>query len=157
MNGHLRRHTLTRKLTGALRAAQTRTDFSEIAVSSSRPHYPHQELTHTIIGGIYGVYGGLGAGLLESVYANALSVRLRRLGLDVAREVPFTVVFDGVEVGHYRADLVCNNAVLVEVKAGEHLSPNAFHQTLNYLRLSKLGVALLVHFGPRLSFQRLAR
>lgn len=117
----------------------------------------HHELTHRIIGGVYGVYHDLGCGLLESVYSRALSVRLDRLGISVRREVPFTVMFDGVEVGLYRADLVCDDTVLVEVKAGELLPPKAFEQTLNYLRLSKLPVALLVHFGPRLSFQRLVR
>lgn len=126
-------------------------------MAASRPTYPHQELTRTIIRGAFGVFNGLGSGLLESVYANALGVRLRRLGISVVREVPFNVLFDGVEVGFYRADFVCDDKVLVEVKSGERLSPFAFEQTLNYLRLSGLEVALLIHFGPRLSFQRLVR
>ncbi len=126
-------------------------------MASPRPAYPHHELTRTIIRGAFGVFNGLGSGLLESVYANALGVRLRRLGIAVVREVPFKVLFDGVEVGSYRADLVCDGKVLVEVKGREQLPPFAFDQTLNYLRLSGLQVALLIHFGPRLSFQRLVR
>jgi GxxExxY protein len=126
-------------------------------VTSSHRVLPHHELTGRIIGGIYGVFNGLGSGLLETVYVSALSVRLHRLGIKVVREVPYTIVFDGVEVGHYRADLVCDDTVLVEVKAGDQLPPNAFAQTLNYLRISALPVALLVHFGPRLSYQRLVR
>lgn len=126
-------------------------------MSSTRPDYPHLEITRIVIRGIYGVYDGLGSGLAESVYSKALGVRLTRLGLAVAREVPFRVTFDGVDVGSYRADLVCNDTVIVEVKAGDHLAPSAVEQALNYLRVSNLPVAILVHFGPRLSFQRLVR
>ncbi|MHB1073327.1 MAG: GxxExxY protein [Gemmatimonadaceae bacterium] len=154
---HYRRYCRAPKRTDALRAAEKRTERSDPIVDSSPRVFPHHALTGTIIRGVYGVFNGLGSGLLESVYVNALSVRLDRLGVSVIREVPFTVIFDGVEVGVFRADLVCENTVLVEVKAGEGLPRNAFAQTLNYLRVSGLPVALLVHFGPRLSFQRLVR
>lgn len=112
------------------------------------------ELTGAIIAAFFVVYRGLGYGFLESVYANALCVELRRRGFKVQREVRVEVVYEGVVVGAFRADIVVNDRVLVEVKAAKALSSAEERQVLNYLKSTRLEVALLLHFGPQPRFRR---
>ena len=66
-------------------------------------------LSEQILAAFFYVYKALGFGFLESVYRNALCVRLQKIGLTVEREVPVEVVFDGVVVGRFRADIVVND------------------------------------------------
>jgi len=80
----------------------------------SEASYPHQDLTHEIIA----VYQALGFGFLEKVYLRALVVELGRRGLACRREVPFVIAYEGVEVGMYRADLIVESLVVVEVQSG---------------------------------------
>lgn len=112
------------------------------------------DLTGAIIGAFYCVHTHLGGGFLEAVYANALTVVLRDAGLQVEREVPFEIVFRGRVVGRYRADLVVEARVIVEVKAGRALEPAHAAQLLNYLRASGLATGLLLHFGASAQFKR---
>ena len=114
-----------------------------------------RELTSGIIECFFAVYNGLGFGMLESVYRHALVVELTQHGLDARQEVPVDVIYRGVEVGHFRLDVLVENKVAVEVKATELLSPTASRQLLNYLRASDLDVGLLLHFGPAARFHRL--
>lgn len=116
---------------------------------------PFGNLTYQIIGAFYAVYNALGYGFLESVYRNALVVELRRRGLRVSSEVAVEVHYLGTAVGHYRMDLVVEEKVLVEVKAGSAINPSAKAQLFNYLRASHLPIGLLLHFGPRPIHQRL--
>jgi len=111
-------------------------------------------LTREIIAAFYEVYNQLGFGFLEGVYANALALELRNRGAIVAREVPVRVSYRGDLVGEYRADMVVDGAVLVEVKATRVLDQHARQQTLNYLRGTHFEVGLLLHFGPRPHFER---
>src|SRR4029453_10603261 len=69
-------------------------------------HLPHGHLTNLIIGAGFAVHNVLGAGFLEAVYANALTVELRHRGVPVARNVAFAVVYRGCSVGRYVADLL---------------------------------------------------
>jgi GxxExxY protein len=114
----------------------------------------HHELTHIVIGAMYNVHTELGAGFLESVYANAVSVVLQNAGLRVEREVPFEVVFRGVVVGRYRADLIVDTKVVVETKALHRLGENGTKQLRNYLRAAGLSVGLLLNFGSRPEHKR---
>jgi GxxExxY protein len=113
-----------------------------------------EDLTRKVIGGFYYVHSSLGDGLLENAYVGALFVHLTRIGLAVRREVPVDVFFDGVPVGHYRIDLLVNDQLIVEVKAGPSLSEHDERQLRNYLRCSKLEVGLLFLFGPKPKFRR---
>lgn len=113
------------------------------------------ELTHGIIGAFYDVYNELPFGYLDAVYCGALAVELRERGHTVQREVPISVHYKGHAVGDYRADLLVDDAVIVEVKASRYPDPNGEHQLLNYLRATDCEVGLLFHFGPRPSFKRL--
>ncbi|MGC2742709.1 MAG: GxxExxY protein, partial [Candidatus Angelobacter sp.] len=82
-------------------------------------NYKHSELTETIIGVFYEVYNELGFGFLESVYRNSLRLALLEKGLSVEQEVAVSVFFRGHNVGDFRADLVINGTILVELKTAE--------------------------------------
>lgn len=122
----------------------------------SEASYPHQDLTHEIIAACYAVYQALGFGFLEKVYLRALVVELGRRGLSCRREVPFVIAYEGVEVGLYRADLIVESLVVVEVKTGLLLDPASVSQTLNYIRASGLPLGLVCYFGPTMKVRRVA-
>jgi len=115
----------------------------------------HDDLTQKIIGVFYDVYNELGCGFLESVYREAMRLALGQAGLKVQTEMPIPVWFRGELVGVFRADLVVNNVVLVELKACEALVREHESQTLHYLRATEIEVALLMNFGPMPRFKRL--
>ena len=115
----------------------------------------HDELTRTIIGAFYDVYNALGFGFLEQIYMNALAIALERAGLLVERERVYDVPFRDVTVGRHRVDMLVEKSVLVEGKATHVIVDADRRQTMNYLRCTQLDVALLLHFGPRPSFQRI--
>lgn len=117
--------------------------------------YKYSELTETIIGVFYDVYNELGFGFLESVYRNSLRLALIEKGLRVESEVPVSVFFRGVSVGDFRADLVVNEVILLELKTAEKIIPAHESQVLNYLRSTKLELGLILNFGPRPQVRRL--
>ncbi len=108
-----------------------------------------EHLTYAIIGAFYAVYNTLGHGFLESVYRNALVLELEHRGLSVAREVPVEVQYRGKAVGTFRMDLVVEGKVLIEIKASPTIGETERRQVSNYVRASRLSVALLLHFGPK--------
>ena len=77
----------------------------------------HHDTTGAILGAFYAVQSELGSGFLEAVYANALTVLLRAARLQVDRQALFEVVFHGVTIGMYRADLIVESKIVVEIKA----------------------------------------
>src|SRR6266702_143349 len=115
----------------------------------------HDDLTQKIIGVFYEVYNELGYGFLETVYREAMRLALIQAALHAAAEVPIQVRFRGELVGIFRADLIVNDTVLIELKACEALAREHESQTLNYLRATNTEVALLVNFGPTPLFKRL--
>jgi len=118
--------------------------------------YPHEEVTGEIIAAAFEVSNTLGCGFLEKVYENALTVEIRHRGLPVDQQVPIRVVYRDETVGDYVADLIVARTVLVEVKATILHQSVFIAQTLNYLRATRLPVALLLNFGqPRLRYKRL--
>src|SRR5438128_15828 len=100
------------------------------------PELLFHELTYTIIGGFWAVRSQLGPGFLEAVYANALAVLLREAGLHVEREVPFEIIFHGVRVGWYRADMIVESKILVETKVMRAVPEETRDVALNYLAAS---------------------
>ena len=114
-----------------------------------------RRLTGAIIASFYRVYDELGFGFLESVYVAALLVELTARGIRAQREALIDVYYRGVEVGHFRADLLVEGKVIVEIKASLAISEADRKQVLNYLRGTSLELGLLLHFGPKASFQRL--
>lgn len=115
---------------------------------------PHSRLTELIIGGMFEVHNTLGAGFLEAVYANALTIELRHRGLRVDRNVAFEILYRGVSVGRYIADLIVDQKVIVEVKAAKAIEVAHRAQVLNYLRASALEVGLVANFGSSVQFKR---
>jgi len=97
------------------------------------------------------VHRALGPGLLERVYEEVLAYELGRRGLDVRRQMPVPVVYDGrtFDVGH-RLDLVVADRVVVEIKSVETLLPVHFKQVLTYLKLTGLHLGLLMNFNEAL-------
>lgn len=112
------------------------------------------QTTRVIIGAFYYVFNRLGSGFLESVYHRALGNALERSGSHVEREAALSVAFEGQVVGEFRADLIVDRQVLVEVKAAEHIVAPHEAQIINYVRASGLPVGLLSNFGPRPSYRR---
>jgi GxxExxY protein len=116
----------------------------------------HSELTETILGVYYDVYNEIGHGFLESVYNNCMFLALAKVGMSVRREAPVPVYFRGQDVGQFKADLVIDNSVLIELKAVQNLDRSHEAQVMNYLRATELEVGLLLNFGsPRPQFRRI--
>ncbi len=106
------------------------------------------DLTGRILGVAFRVHTVLGPGLLESVYEVALAHELRKAGLLVATQVEMPVVYDGLRLDlAFRADMVVESQVILELKSVEALAPIHSKQLLNYLRLSGLRVGLLINFN----------
>ena len=118
--------------------------------------FKHRELTEKIIGVFYDVYNELGHGFLESVYEEAMAIALGQAGIQVERQVPLKVIFRGMVVGDFRADVIVEGAVILELKAASGIDPAHEAQLLNYLRATEIEVGLLLNFGPRPQFKRLA-
>ena len=114
------------------------------------------ELTGEIIRCAFVVSNELGAGFLEKVYENALAHELRKGGLAVQQQKGIQVVYDGVVVGEYAADLVVNGSVIVELKAVKAFDKVHYAQCLNYLKATGTEVCLLINFGtPRVDVRRI--
>lgn len=113
-----------------------------------------ETLTSQIISAFYKVYNALGHGFLEKVYEKALALELRQLGLSVVCQRPVKVYYEGQTVGHYYADLVVNECVVVELKATEALHPAHEAQLANYLKATDMEVGLLFNIGQELKFKR---
>jgi len=103
----------------------------------------------------YEVYNELGFGFLESVYREAMRIALGQIGLRVEAEVPVPVSFRGTIVGVFRADLVVNRRVVVELKTAESISKAHEAQVLHYLRSSAMEIGLVMNFGPDARFRRI--
>ena len=111
-------------------------------------------LTEKIIGVFYEVHNELGFGFLESVYREAMRIALGQAGLKVEAEVPVPVSFRGRLIGVFRADLVVDGRVVVELKTAESISKAHEAQVLHYLRASAMEVGLVMNFGPDARFRR---
>jgi GxxExxY protein len=130
-------------------------DQTQMKDEETRAPGKHDHLTRRIIGVFYDVYNELGYGFLECVYREAMRLALVQEGLIVSVEVPVPVEFRGVVIGTFRADLVVNDAVLIELKSCDSLLREHESQTVHYLRATKIEVALLMNFGRSARFKRL--
>lgn len=118
--------------------------------------YLHEELTDKIIRCFYNVYNGLGYGFLEKVYENALLIELRNSGLVAENQVSIKVYYMEVEVGNYYADILVENKVILELKAGDMEQTIINHelQLTNYLKATNYEVGLLLLFGIKPQVKR---
>ena len=109
------------------------------------------EIANKVIGLAIDIHSALGPGLLESVYERILAHELEKRGCLVSRQSPIPITYNGItfEEG-FRADLIVNNRMIVELKSIEKLLPVHKKQVLTYLRLTGLKLGLLVNFGEEL-------
>jgi len=117
--------------------------------------FKHGEITQKIIGVFYEVYNELGHGFLESVYHRSLLLALQSVGLNVSSRVDIPVWFRGSEVGHFQADILVEQCVLLELKAARTLESAHRAQLLNYLRATEIEVGLILNFGEKPEVKRL--
>ena len=111
-------------------------------------HHVLEGLTREILASAFEVHRVLGPGLLESTYRACLLREMADKGLQVREEVPITISYRGRELeAGYRADLIVDDSVLLELKAVERLLPVHEAQTLTYLKHAKLRVGLLLNFN----------
>lgn len=119
---------------------------------------PHDPLTQRIIGCAYRVANELGHGFLEKVYENALAHELRKADLKVVQQQGIQVHDDGLLVGEFAADLLVEDTVIVELKAGRAIDDSHVTQCLNYLKATGLETCLLINFGKaRIDVRRFNR
>lgn len=114
----------------------------------------HQDLTEKIIKSFYTVYNDLGYGFSEKVYENAMIVELQLMGLTAVQQQRMEVFYRGNNIGLYFADIVVNDAVIIELKSCEKIADVHEAQLLNYLKASEMQVGLVMNFGPSATFRR---
>ena len=116
------------------------------------------DITQKILGAAFEVHSFLGNGFQEVIYQRVLAYEMRLAGLNFAREIEKNIYYKDIPepIGTRRADFVVENKVLVELKAIIQLEDVHINQVLNYLKVYKLEVGLLINFGSkRLTFKRL--
>jgi len=116
--------------------------------------YFHKELTDKIIKSFYDVYNELGFGFLENVYQNALYFELKNNQLKVEPQRPIEVYYKNQLVGNYKADLIVNETVILELKATEYLVEEHEFQLINYLKATNMEIGLLLNFGKKPEIRR---
>jgi GxxExxY protein len=114
----------------------------------------HAEITNKIIKAYYNVYNDLGYGVLEKVYERALYIELISMGLKCERQKPIDVYYKNNKVGNYFADIIVENTVIIELKAGEGIIEEHECQLINYLKATEMEVGLLLNFGKTPQFKR---
>lgn len=106
------------------------------------------DISYLVRGAIFKVYNAFGPGLFESVYVAVLEHELKKVGLDVKREVAVPVVYDNVDLDlGFRLDLLINNKVIIEVKSVENIAEVHHKQVITYLKLTGKKLAILVNFN----------
>jgi GxxExxY protein len=107
-----------------------------------------EELARLAIDTGFHIHRELGPGLFESVYEALLALKLSAAGLSVQRQAPIGIEYEGVALGEgFRADLLIDNVLILEIKSVERLSPLHSKQLLTYLRLFRQPLGLLMNFG----------
>lgn len=111
----------------------------------------HEDLTSRIIGICIKVHSILGPGLLESVYEEALCYELMKEGIRFRRQEPVHVIYEDVHLGlGFRADVIVEDTILVELKSIQALIPVHAKTVLTYLRFTGIEIGLLINFNVEL-------
>ncbi len=115
-----------------------------------------KELSGRVIGCAIAVSKNLAPGYLEKVYENALFHELTKQRFRVERQVRLEVHYDGIVVGHFVADMVVNDTIILELKATDGISDDHIAQALNYLTTTGSPLCLILNFGePILGIKRI--
>ena len=112
--------------------------------------------SYEIVGAAIRVWKTLGYGFLEKVYENALVIELRKRDFRVEQQKPVKVRYEDQIVGDYVADIVVNDAILLEMKSAQLIADEHVAQTLNYLKATGIRLGIILNFGPeRMEHKRL--
>lgn len=112
---------------------------------------PEERIGTVVVDVAVMVHRELGPGLLESVYEAVLAAEFRKRGLRVRRQVPVPIDWDGLHFDEgFRADMILDDCVLLELKCVEHLHNAHKKQLLTYLRLTRLKLGYLLNFSEAL-------
>ena len=106
-----------------------------------------RELSYAVVGAAQEVHRLLGPGFLEAIYEEALAHEFTLRSIAHERQKPLTVNYKGLLLGEYRADLVVEEKIIIELKAISTLTPAHESQALHYLAATGLRLALLLNFG----------
>lgn len=118
--------------------------------------FPSKEETHSIIGCAFEVLNELGHGLNEKLYENSLVVEFKRRGIAFDQQRRFNVLYKGEHVGEFIPDLIAFGKVVVDAKTIDRITDHERGQMLNYLRITKLPVGLILNFKHgKLEFERI--
>jgi len=109
----------------------------------------YKEITEKIIGCAYKVYNTLGFGFLESVYENSLMLELKKAGFDAKQQFPIDVYYDNQSVGVFKADIIVDDLIILELKSVRNIVKEFEVQLVNYLTATKKDVGLILNFGPQ--------
>lgn len=118
----------------------------------------YRNLSYKIVGFAFEVHRTLGPGFLENVYENALAIELDNAGVKFERQKCLDVYYKNIQVGHYIADLVIENKIILELKAIRGTISDVHKaQAMNYLSVTGYDLALILNFGTQsLERQRVA-
>jgi len=109
------------------------------------------DLSKIVLDTAFEIHKGLGPGLLESVYEEVLAYELVLLGLFVERQKVIPIFWKGLDLDHgFKADLIVENKLLIELKSVESLNLAHYKQVITYLKLSELKLGLLLNFNEAL-------
>lgn len=107
----------------------------------------YKEESYAIIGAMFAVHKELGAGFLERVYQDALEFEFQERGIPYEREKEIRVMYKGKPLGEpYRADFICYDKIIVELKAVKELEKLHNAQVINYLKITGFKLGILVNF-----------
>ncbi len=119
-----------------------------------KKEFLYEDLTKKIIKCFYKVYDELGTGFLESVYEKSLLIELKDIGLKAINQKSLNVFYKNQLVGVFKADIVVEDKIIIEIKAINKLTEQHEAQLINYLKATGIKVGLLVNFGEKLQFKR---
>jgi GxxExxY protein len=123
-----------------------------------RTPQPEDQLARTVIGLAMKVHRILGYGFLETVYRNSLAIELRKANISFECHPKLSVMYEGIEVGVYQADLIIEGHLLLELKAAAALTDEHCIQLVNYLTATNIENGLVINFGaPGLQFRTKTR
>ena len=123
----------------------------------SRAEIIYKQESYNITGALFNVHNKLGRGFLESVYSEALCIELDTLGIPYKVEKKLETYYGDIKLSKYfRADFVCFNSIIVELKRTPFISKADEDQLMNYLMATKFKLGILAAFGgPRLIYKRI--
>lgn len=118
-------------------------------------NFLHKETGDKVLRAFYNVYNKLGFGFAEKVYENSLMIEFQKLGVKREKQKKINVYYEGEMVGEYFADIVVEDAVILELKAATGIAPEHETQLFNYLRSTDIEVGYVLNFGEKPQFKRI--